>query len=140
MKINYYNQECEYKLKNRLKTSALLRHCIVNEGFKCGEVSIVFCSDAYMLSINNQYLKHNYYTDIITFDYTEDGVVVGDLFISVDTVADNAEELGVDARQEMLRVIIHGVLHLCGYGDKSQKEAAIMREKENFYIDMFGNV
>lgn len=140
MSINYYTQDCEYKLNGKLKTKALLNHCIDNEGFKSGEVSVIFCSDAYLLSINNQYLEHNYYTDVITFDYSDGATVSGDLFISIDTVADNAAQFGITPTDEMLRVVIHGVLHLCGYGDKSDGEAVIMREKENYYIDLFGKV
>lgn len=140
MSINYNSQDCEYKLKNKLKSTSLIKYCIDNEGFKTGPIAIIFCSDNYLLSINNQYLGHNYFTDVITFDYTESGIVSGDIFISIDTVADNAEVFEITPAQEMLRVMIHGILHLCGYGDKSPEEAVVMRDKENFYLDLFGKI
>ena len=100
------------------------------EGKKLEEVSIIFCSDEYLLEMNKQYLDHDYYTDIITFDYyTED--VSGDLFISVDRVKENAINNGVSFDNELKRVVAHGILHLLGYGDKSEKESKLMRKKEN---------
>lgn len=136
MAINYYTQGCSYRYGGKRITSRWIKETIVNEGLTTGDISVVFCSDASLLEINRKYLNHDYYTDIITFDYDdkERGIVSGDLFISVDTVADNAAQYGVAPREEMQRVIIHGVLHLCGYGDKSDPEARIMREKENFYL------
>jgi rRNA maturation RNase YbeY len=96
-----------------------------------GEISLIFCSDEYLLKMNIEHLEHDYYTDIITFDYTEGVVVSGDLFISVDRVNDNANDLNVSRETELNRVVVHGVLHLIGYGDKSEDEAKLMRRKEN---------
>lgn len=96
-----------------------------------GDVSVVFCSDEHLLEMNKEYLEHDYYTDIITFDYTEDTLVSGDLFISVDRVQDNAAEFNVAFQDELHRVCVHGLLHLCGYKDKSDEDEVLMRSKEN---------
>ncbi|MDR1372738.1 MAG: rRNA maturation RNase YbeY [Dysgonamonadaceae bacterium] len=96
-----------------------------------GEITYIFCSDSEILRINNQYLEHDYYTDIITFDYSECDTVSGDLFISLDTVKSNAENFGTAFDDELCRVMIHGILHLCGLDDKTPKEQSEMRENEN---------
>lgn len=96
-----------------------------------GDLTYIFCDDEYILDVNRQYLDHDYYTDIITFDYSEGDVVSGDLFISLDTVRSNSELFSAPFLQELHRVIIHGVLHLCGYKDKSEEDERLMREKEN---------
>ncbi|MFY7668474.1 MAG: rRNA maturation RNase YbeY [Crocinitomicaceae bacterium] len=114
-----------------------LESLIVLENYKSGEITIVFCTDDYLLEINKTYLNHDFYTDIITFDYSENGVISGDLFISVDRVNDNAGSFSVSVDNELKRVIYHGVLHLCGYKDKTENDENEMREKENFYINQF---
>ncbi|MNY42258.1 Endoribonuclease YbeY [compost metagenome] len=101
------------------------------EGKSLGDLSLIFCSDEHLLQMNKEYLDHDYYTDIITFDYTEGSLVSGDLFISVDRVRDNASEFGVSSQDELHRVCIHGLLHLCGYKDKSEADEKLMRSKEN---------
>lgn len=113
--------------------SWLDRVCI-EEGVALGEVSLVFCSDDYLLEVNKKYLQHDYYTDIITFDYKDKNVISGDLLISVERVKDNASTIGVSWEEELNRVIVHGVLHIIGYGDKSEEEEVIMRKKEDFYL------
>ncbi|MDR1562335.1 MAG: rRNA maturation RNase YbeY [Dysgonamonadaceae bacterium] len=100
-------------------------------GKKTGNITYVFCSDEEILRINNQYLKHDYYTDIITFDYSEKDLVSGDLFISLDTVKSNSEKFATKFNDELYRVMIHGILHLCGLNDKSAKQQATMRENED---------
>ena len=110
---------------------------IKTEELLCGDINLVFVSDEDLLVMNQQYLNHDYFTDIITFDYTEDNVVSGDLFISVDRVKDNASVNNVDFMNELMRVMVHGVLHLCGYNDKTVVESKIMREKENYYLCNF---
>ena len=107
---------------------------IVNEEREAGELSVIFCSDNYLLEVNKQYLNHDYYTDIITFDYVEHNVISGDLFISVDRIKNNASEYSVELIKELYRVVFHGVLHLVGYNDKSDEEQLIMTEKENYYL------
>lgn len=105
-----------------------------SEGKVLGEVNLIFTSDEYLLKMNVEHLNHDYYTDIITFDFTKDDNIIGDLFISVDRVYDNADQLNVSRETELNRVVVHGVLHLIGFGDKSDAEAKVMREKENHYL------
>jgi len=105
-----------------------------HEGKDLADLSIIFCSDDELLSMNQKHLNHDYYTDIITFDYSTDSYISGDLFISVDRVSDNAEIEGVSFIEEIHRVVFHGVLHLLGYNDKEDHDILVMREKENFYL------
>lgn len=111
-----------------------LTDVIKAEGKELGDVSIVVGSDDWLLKFNNDYLNHDYFTDIITFDYCEGITVSGDLLISMDRVDDNAVENNVPRETEFLRVCVHGVLHLCGYGDKTDDEVVVMREKEDYYL------
>ncbi len=104
---------------------------VLSYGFKVGNIHYTFCDDKKIIEVNRQFLNHDYYTDIITFDYSTDKMVSGDLFISLDTVMSNAEKFKVDFQQELHRVIIHGVLHLCGEDDKTDKAQALMTEAEN---------
>lgn len=103
----------------------------------CGDITVVFCSDDYLLEVNRTYLDHDYYTDIITFDYSDLGILSGDLFISIDRVKENAQDFSDSFENELKRVVFHGVLHLCGYKDKSEEDEKIMRIKENYYLDYF---
>jgi probable rRNA maturation factor len=102
-----------------------------------GDITVVFCTDDYLLQVNRQYLNHDYYTDIITFDYSEVNVISGDLFISYDRVKENAMAFSVNSKKELERVIYHGVLHLCGFKDKTAGDELLMREKEDFYLNRF---
>lgn len=104
------------------------------EGYNLGDLNLVFCSDSYLLQVNQEYLNHDYYTDIITFDYTNDNLASGDLFISIDRVRDNANSYKVEFLNELQRVVVHGVLHLLGYKDKSENDEKLMRQKENEYL------
>ena len=104
------------------------------EGKVLEEINLIFCSDEYLLKMNVEYLQHDYYTDIISFDYCEEDRILGDLFISKDRVLDNAEHNSVTFESELQRVIVHGVLHLCGYKDKSEDEEKLMRSKEDYYL------
>jgi len=104
------------------------------EGCSLGELGIVFCSDEYILEVNKQFLQHDYYTDIITFDYREGDVIGGDLLISVDRVRENAGDLQVSFKNELNRVVVHGVLHIIGYKDKEESDERLMREKEDYYL------
>ncbi len=114
-----------------------LQDVVKEEGFESGDICVVFCTDDELLDMNITYLQHDYYTDIITFDYTFENVVSGDLFISIDRIIDNASTLMEDYSKELKRVCVHGILHLCGYKDKTENESITMREKEEFYIRKF---
>ena len=114
-----------------------LCNVIRDEGFDVGEVNVIFCSDEALLKMNISFLQHDYYTDIITFDYCEQKTVSGDLFISIDRVLENSEELNTDYDSELKRVCVHGVLHLCGYKDKSEGDEKQMRLKEDFYLNKY---
>jgi rRNA maturation RNase YbeY len=118
------------KIKRR-NTSKWIKDVVSHYQKRVGEISYVFCSDEEILRINKQYLNHDYYTDIITFDYSEKEIISGDLFISLDTVKSNSEQFGTDYLEELHRVLIHGILHLCGFKDKSSEDEKVMREKEN---------
>lgn len=120
----------------RRATSAWVRAVAAAHGRRTGEIAYVFCDDEEILRVNRQYLEHDYYTDIITFDYTEGDVIAGDLFISLDTVRSNAEKFGKDYDEELHRVIIHGILHLCGINDKGPGEREIMEAAENEALAM----
>ena len=102
---------------------------------KVGEICYIFCSDNYLLKINKQYLKHNTFTDIITFDHSYDNLISGDIFVSIDRVKDNARQLGIHFENELHRVMIHGILHLAGYNDKTDKQELLMRKTEDKYLD-----
>ena len=120
----------------RRDNSAWVKGVAASYGRKVGDVAYIFCDDEEILRVNRQYLQHDYYTDIITFDYDEDDVISGDLFISLDTVRTNAEQLGLPYEQELNRVIIHGILHLCGINDKGSGEREIMEAAENKALAM----
>ena len=123
----------------RRDNSAWVKRVAASYGRKVGDVAYIFCDDEEILRVNRQYLQHDYYTDIITFDYDEDDVISGDLFISLDTVRTNAEQLGLPYEQELNRVIIHGILHLCGINDKGPGEREIMEAAENKALAMREN-
>lgn len=120
----------------RRDNSAWVKRVAATYGRKVGDIAYIFCNDEKILEVNRQYLHHDYYTDIITFDYDEDDVISGDLFISLDTVRSNAQQLGVPYEQELNRVIIHGILHLCGINDKGPGEREIMEAAENKALAM----
>lgn len=115
-------------------------HLFKKEKVKLSSLNIIFCSDDFLLKINKSFLSHNYYTDIVTFYYSEEGHPVNaELYISADRVRANAESLSVSIKNELHRVIFHGCLHLCGYGDKSSQQIKRMREREDFYLRLYFN-
>ncbi|MCX6213541.1 rRNA maturation RNase YbeY [Spirosoma sp.] len=133
--IRFFNEDVPYKLPQKQAIRQWLKQQTEAEGFSVGDLNYMFCSDEYLLQVNRDYLQHDYYTDIITFDMSEEeGKIEGDVFVSVERVIDNANKLAVPAEQEMRRVLAHGLLHLCGYGDKTDEEAALMRLKEDEWI------
>lgn len=134
--VGYFTQDTSFAFKNKRLTSRWLKLVADTEGRSLGDVSIIFCSDNYLLGINKEYLQHDYYTDIITFDYCSRNVLSGDLFISVDSVRENAIYYKVSFEDELNRVIVHGLLHLVGYDDHTDKDIVQMRAKENFYLEI----
>lgn len=129
--ISFFDEDVVSKLKQKRLLKTWIKDVVESYGYSVGEISYIFCSEDYILDINRKYLCHDYFTDIITFDYTEEDVISGDLFISIDTVKSNAELLEVDFIDELHRVIIHGILHLCGFKDKTLKEETKMRAAED---------
>ena len=134
--ISYYFQDTDFKFRDRRKTNEWLKLAAESEIRRIGNISIIFCSDNYVLDINQKYLQHDYFTDIITFDYCEGDRLSGDLFISVDSVRENSVEFGTEFKDELNRVIIHGLLHLVGYDDHTEKHIKLMRSKENYYLSL----
>ncbi len=133
--INFFQEDTVYNLKNKIKVKQWIKDTIAAEGFKLAELNYIFCSDAYLLSINQQYLNHDTYTDIVTFDNSDtSSTITGDIFISIERIAENALLFGTDAVTEMHRVMIHGALHLLGYQDKTAAHKKAMTGKENFYL------
>ena len=134
--ISYYFQDVDFKFREKRRTNQWLRLTAESEIRRIADISIIFCSDPYILDINQKYLGHDYFTDIITFDYCEGDSLSGDLFISVDSVKENSIEYGTDFKDELNRVIIYGLLHLIGYDDHTVEETAVMRMKENYYLSL----
>lgn len=132
--ISYFTENCGKPAICTKRCSAWIRDIASKHGKTIGEIAYVFCDDAKILEVNRQYLDHDYYTDIITFDYCEDDKLSGDIFISLDTVKSNSATYGTDYYDELTRVIIHGILHLCGYKDKSDDESKAMRALEDAAI------
>ncbi|MBS7313623.1 MAG: rRNA maturation RNase YbeY [Bacteroidales bacterium] len=126
-----FSFQTNYPLKSRTKIKQWLKQVIEAKGKKTGNITYIFCDDEYLLEVNKQYLQHDYYTDVITFDYVENDLISGDIFISTDRVRENALAFGSSETEELHRVIIHGALHLLGLKDKSEKEASQMRQAEN---------
>ncbi|MBR3567538.1 MAG: rRNA maturation RNase YbeY [Salinivirgaceae bacterium] len=135
--VNFFFEDTDEFEINKPEVEKNIEKLVTNENRILGDVNYILCSDAYLLDINRQYLNHDYYTDVISFDYCEENVISGDIFISVDTVADNAKEYGTTFENELERVMIHGVLHFVGYNDKSDDEVKVMRAKENQYLSLF---
>ena len=126
----------KFELVNQEQISSWVNFVLDEEGKELGEINYIFCDDDYLLDINVKTLKHNVLTDIISFDYSLGNVVSGDVYVSYDRVRDNADNLGVSVVDELHRVMIHGVLHYCGYKDKSDDEKALMRSKEDYYLSL----
>lgn len=131
MAIIYQSEDVKFPPIKRRLTSKWIKSIITSYQFKVGDISYIFCSDDKILEINKQYLQHDYYTDIITFDYSDEFVISGDLFISLDTIRTNAEKFETNYADELNRVIIHGILHLCGINDKTNEEQELMTKSEN---------
>jgi len=137
MKVRYYTDHCSYRLPQKRRTAAWLRDVAEAEGYVLGDVSYIFCSAQRLLEMNRRFLGHDYFTDVITFDYSDrrrTRTVSGDIFIDVETVADNARLYGATRLAEMRRVVVHGLLHLCGQQDKTPRANRLMHRKEDKYL------
>lgn len=133
--IQFHSENISFVLRQKEKTRQWVKAAIQEEGFRAGDINFIFCDDEYLHKINMQYLDHDTYTDIVTFDNSEhEDRVDSDLFISVERTAENAVKLGVSGTDELHRVMIHGIMHLCGYFDKKPKDKKRMTEKENHYL------
>lgn len=137
--IKFSNLPCEIEGQKKELKHWLLK-VVESEGFILGDVLYFFLNDEQLLKVNMQFLNHDTYTDIITFDYDDGNIVNGEIYISEDRIRDNSKQMDVLLQDEMLRVIVHGVLHLCGYKDKTDPDAAVMRQKEDDYISFYKNL
>ena len=138
--VSYFLQDIDFVFKHKRLNNSWLKLVAESEIKKLGNINIIFCSDNYILDVNVKYLGHDYFTDIITFDYCVKNILSGDLFISIDTVRDNAEFYKTEFNDELNRVIVHGLLHLIGYDDHTPEEQKIMREKENYYLELRNHI
>jgi rRNA maturation RNase YbeY len=129
-----FNYETDFKLEDETIVSEWISNTIVSEDFKEGEVNYIFCDDAYLHKLNVEFLEHDTLTDIISFDYSIGKELHGDIYISVERVAENALDFSVEFSEELKRVMIHGVLHFCGFKDKTEDDAKLMRDKEDYYL------
>ena len=134
--IRYFSEDIKFDFTGKMANNRWLRFVAAAEAKRTGDVNIIFCSDPYILDVNINYLGHDYYTDIITFDYVEGDVLSGDLFISIDSVRENASFYGAEFSVELRRVMVHGLLHLIGYDDHTPEEQKEMRSKEDYYLSL----
>lgn len=137
--VRYFTEDIRFEFKQRLLNNRWLKFVAGSELKQLGDVNIIFCSDNYILDVNMKYLQHDYFTDIITFDYCEGNVLSGDLFISIDSVRENAIFYKTEFSDELNRVIVHGLLHLIGYDDHSEEDVKVMRSKEDYYLSFRNN-
>ena len=140
MAVSFYTEGVDLPAINKTNIRNWVKQVAEIHNMRVGEISYIFCDDEKILEVNKQYLQHDYYTDIITFDYTEGNKIAGDLFISLDTVKTNAEQFGQEYNTELHRVIIHGILHLCGINDKGPGEREIMEAEENKALALINDI
>lgn len=134
--IRFTTADINFRLKNSTRIKEKITVLFKKENFLLKRLQYIFCSDNYLLNINQKYLNHDYYTDIISFDLSEEQGIIGEIYISIDRVKENAQKFNVSFETELQRVIFHGALHLCGYKDKTDKQAEVMRRKEDEYINL----
>lgn len=136
--LNFFTENVDFDLLRPVKTKKWIKNASLSEGYEIADLNYIFCDDEYLLEINKQYLNHDYFTDIITFDNSEeDNVIEGDIYISVDRVKENAATFQADFETELRRVLIHGLLHLMGYQDSNETLKTEMRAKEDQYLSLF---
>ena len=134
MPVHFHNEEVSFSFNNKREVSLWLKSVVSSFQKELGIINVIFCNDQYLLKVNQTYLNHDYFTDIITFNYNENNLISGDLFISIDRVKENAINQKMEFNVEIHRVIVHGVLHLCGLNDQSKQEKEIMRGRENLFL------
>jgi rRNA maturation RNase YbeY len=139
MSIQYFNEDVPFPKIKRRKSTNWVKKTILSEEKRVGDISFIFCSDNYLLEVNKTYLDHDYFTDIITFDYVEGMLINGDIFISVDRVLENSVEFKTTFENELNRILIHGILHLLGYKDKNKEDKLLMTEREDFYLKLLND-
>jgi len=132
--INFFIEDIRFKFKGSRKIKEWIKEVIYSEGKDLGDINYIFTSDKYLLKINKEYLNHNYFTDIITFNYNEGNSIDGEIYISIDRVQENSIEYSDSFWKEFFRVMVHGILHLLGYDDGNEKVEKVMRKKEDFYL------
>jgi len=137
MAIHFFVEDIENFFLAKKEVKLWIRQCILNYNKKIGNINLIFCSDEYLKNINNEYLKHDYYTDIITFNYTERNTLHSDIYISTERVLENSKEFNVSFSHEIHRVIIHGILHLIGFNDITVEEQQLMRQTEDQCLSLF---
>lgn len=140
MAIHFFNEDINQKLKNKRLLKSWINKVISEEEKSIGQINYIFTSDKFLIEINKKYLAHNYYTDIVTFNYCLDNKISGDIYISVETVKNNSIRFNVTYIEELYRVMIHGILHLIGYNDSNDIEKQEMKEKEDFYLALLKNL
>ncbi|HPS95671.1 MAG: rRNA maturation RNase YbeY [Bacteroidales bacterium] len=138
--VKYFREDTRFVFKGRRDNNEWIKGVIASESdnvkLRSGDINIIFCSDEYLLELNKKYLSHDFYTDIITFDNCSNQIISGDLFISIDRVRENSKTYSSSFDEELHRVIVHGLLHLLGYKDKTKAQSKVMREKESFYLNL----
>ena len=134
--IHFHQEDIFFQIQNIKALRSWIANSIFKENKSVGQLSFIFCSDNYLLKINKKYLNHDFFTDVISFDHSEENHISGDIYISIDRVKENAKEFGYSLKDELHRIIIHGLLHLLGYSDKTQELKATMKEKEDFYLSL----
>ena len=140
MSVYFHNEDNSYVLPAKRKVKSWLKTSIEHQKMSIGTINVVFCSDQHLLVINKEYLNHDYYTDIITFNYCEAKQISGDLFISIDRIKDNSKNNKILFVDELHRVIIHGVLHLCGFNDKTKAEKKEIRQMEDYFLNKIKHI
>jgi probable rRNA maturation factor len=137
MAVHYINHEIKVSVKNKRSISNWIKEIISKHSKKTGNIQFIYTSDKEIIEVNKKFLKHNYYTDVITFDYSHDDIIEGDIFISIDTILSNSQKFATTFDEELHRVMIHGILHLIGFTDKTLAERKEMTEKENESLNIF---
>ena len=134
--FDFHSEKISFKLDNKPAIISWLSYCIINEIKHPGEIFYIFCSDDFLYKMNIKHLNHDTLTDIITFDYCEENIINGEIFISIDRIKFNAKYFGVSFEEELHRVMVHGIMHLCGYKDKTPEDQKVMTKKEDFYLNL----